>query len=347
MNLKELSARLGLSQTTVSRALNGYPEVAEATRVRVTEAAREFGYRPNPGAKALATGRTMAIGHVFAIDARHELVNPIFSDFLAGAGEIYARNGYDLRLTVVAEGDDEAHVYRELAQRRSVDGIVLAAPSPGDPRVAILRGLGMPFVMHGRTATDDPTISWVDVDNAQAFEDATEYLLGLGHRRIGLVNGRESLSLAMRRRSGYLAALARRSVALDAALMASGEMTEPTGHDLAARMLALEAPPTAFVVASMISGIGVRRAIEERGLTPGREVSVVIYDDVLGYLDNGSDAPIFAAVRSPVRQHGRLCAELLIDAIREPEAPPRQVLLPACLVPGRSAGPPAPARGDG
>ena len=87
MNLKELARTLGLSQTTVSRALNGYPEVAEATRRRVLRAAREHNYLPNARAKGLATGRAMAVGHVIPVSSRHEIVNPIFADFIAGAGE--------------------------------------------------------------------------------------------------------------------------------------------------------------------------------------------------------------------------------------------------------------------
>ena len=83
MKLKELARILGLSQTTVSRALNGYPEVSEATRARVAEAARRHNYRPNVRARALATGRAMTIGHVLPVSTRHEMVNPVFADFIA------------------------------------------------------------------------------------------------------------------------------------------------------------------------------------------------------------------------------------------------------------------------
>ena len=86
MNLKQLSDHLGLSQTTVSRALNGYPEVSDATRARVEAAAKAHNYRPNTRAKSLATGQAMAIGHVIPISSKHEMVNPVFADFLAGAG---------------------------------------------------------------------------------------------------------------------------------------------------------------------------------------------------------------------------------------------------------------------
>jgi LacI family transcriptional regulator len=338
MNLKELSAKLGLSQTTVSRALNGYPEVNETTRRRVEEAARRHSYRPNPGAKSLATGRTMAIGHVIPVATRHEIVNPVFSDFIAGAGEVYARSGYDMRMTVVPD-DDEARAYREIALRGSVDGIILHGPRPNDPRVKLLDEIGLPFVIHGRTSTDDERTSWVDVNNRRAFERATGFLIDFGHRRIGLVNGLQSMDFALRRRDGYLAALKTAGIAADPALMDSDEMTEAHGHQSAVRMLAQPVPPTAFLVSSMISALGVRRALGDAGLALGRDVSVVIFDDELSYLRNGEDEPIFTAIRSSVRQAGRLCAEMLLDIIRDPDQKPRHVLLEAELVLGRSTGP--------
>ena len=86
MNLKELASKLGLSPTTVSRALNGYPEVNEETRARVLAAANRHNYRPNTRAIRLATGRAMAIGHVVPVSSKHEMVNPVFADFIAGAG---------------------------------------------------------------------------------------------------------------------------------------------------------------------------------------------------------------------------------------------------------------------
>jgi LacI family transcriptional regulator len=342
MNLKELSQRLGLSQTTVSRALNGYPEVSEATRRRVEEAARRHNYRPNPGAKSLATGRTMAIGHVIPVSTRHEIVNPVFADFIAGAGEVYARAGYDMRLTVVPD-DDDARAYREIARKGSVDGVIVHGPRPHDPRVTLLHEVGLPFVLHGRTSTDDDTANWVDVNNRRAFEKATRHLVGLGHRRIGLINGLERMDFAIRRRDGYLAALAAHGIAIDPALMTSEEMTENNGWRQARRMLALPDPPTAFICASMISGIGVRRALEDGGLKMGIDVSVVIHDDELGYLRNGEEAPLFTATRSSVRQAGRLCAEMLIERIRDRDRPPSHVLLEAEFVQGCSTGP-APGR---
>ena len=120
MNLKELARKLDLSPTTVSRALNGYPEVNEATRERVAAAARRYNYKPNTRAIRLATGCAMAVGHVIPLATRHEIVNPVFADFIAGAGEVYSRNGYDMLLSVVpdAAGEFELHKRVDVLRQR-------------------------------------------------------------------------------------------------------------------------------------------------------------------------------------------------------------------------------------
>ncbi len=338
MNLKELSALLGLSQTTVSRALNDYPEVSEATRQRVKAAAAANNYSPNTRAKGLATGRSMAIGHVIPISTQHEIVNPIFADFIAGAGEVYSRNNHDMLLSVVPDVDEE-RAYRELAARGSVDGIIVHGPRADDPRIALLRDLGLPFVVHGRAGEQEDSYSWVDVNNRRSFLRATEFLLDLGHRRIALINGLEDMDFAHRRRQGYEAALAARDLRPDPAMMRSDEMTEDYGYRAARDMLGAPAPPTAFLVSSMLTAIGVRRAIGDAGLRIGRDVSVVIHDDVLSYLRNGGDIPIFTAARSSVHLAGQICAEMLLDIIRNPGQAPRHRLLESELVIGQSSGP--------
>ena len=338
MNLKELSLKLGLSPTTVSRALNGYPEVNETTRERVMAAARKHNYRPNTRAIRLATGRAMAVGHVLPVATQNEIVNPVFADFIAGAGEIYSQNGYDMLMSVVAD-DLEESTYRDLKSRGAVDGVILHAPRTVDPRIPALTAMGLPFVVHGRATGTEQDYNWVDVNNRRAFLRATEFLLDLGHRRIGLVNGAENMDFAIRRRTGYLDAMTARGVTANPAYMTSGVMTEVSGFRAASHMLDLDPAPTAFLAASMLSGMGVRRAIEARGLTMGRDISVIIFDDELSYLKNGEDLPIFTATRSSVRDAGRIAAQMLLDLIANPDAPPRHRLLEADLILGQSTGP--------
>ncbi len=338
MKLKDLSDLLHLSQTTVSRALNGYPEVSEATRKRVLAAAEAHGYRPNMRARSLATGRAMAIGHVIPLASKHEMVNPVFADFIAGAGEVYSAKGYDMLISIVPD-EDQARAYRDFRTRGSVDGIIVHAPKVGDRRIHLLNEIGMPFVVHGRASDAAEPYCWVDMNNTRAFRRATDFLLDLGHRRIALINGLENMDFAIRRRAGFEEALAARGLAPDPALMFADEMTESYGHDTARALLAMPDPPTAFLVSSIIPAIGVRRAIEELGLQMGRDVSVISHDDELSYLKNGADVPVFTATRSSVREAGKRAARMLLEIIEDPATGFRQDLLEAELILGQSTGP--------
>lgn len=340
MSLRELSRELGLSMTTVSRALNGYPDVSEITRARVCRAAEAAGYVPNPRARALATGRAMAIGHVLSAPGESEFVNPVFGDFLAGASETFAGLGYDFVLTIATDGDEEA-AYRALAQRRAVDGVVLHSPRFHDPRPRLLHGLGLPFVAHGRTARV-PDHAWVDVNNRRAFREATGRLIALGHRRIALLNGPGETDFARRRKAGYVEALKSAGIAPEARLIRSGEMTEGFGYAAARALLGRTPAPTAFLVSSILIAIGVRRALSEHGLDCPRDVSLATYDDDLSYIRNDGDPPGLSAVRSSVMEAGRITATLLAEIIAGEKPRDATVLLEAEWVEGRSTAP-APA----
>ncbi|ABV93395.1 HTH-type transcriptional regulator [Dinoroseobacter shibae DFL 12 = DSM 16493] len=338
MNLKQLSEKLGLSPTTVSRALNGYPEVSENTRRRIQEAAEQYNYFPSARARSLATGRAMAIGHVLPMTISSEMVNPVFGDFLAGAAETYSKSGYDITLSSV-RAEDELKCYRDFAAKRIVDGVIVHAPRTDDPRIALLKELGLPFVVHGRAPIADDSYAWLDINNRRAFYRATKLLIDLGHREIALINGQEQMDFAQRRRAGYSAAMHSAELTLRPELMVSEEMTEGVGYAAAKRMLSLKKPPTAFLVSSIITAIGVRRAVSDLGLRLGQDISVVIHDDEISYLRNGDTEPLFTATRSSVRAAGRRAAEILLQQIAQPEAAPVQELWEVELSLGQSTGP--------
>lgn len=338
MDLKSLAELLELSPTTVSRALNGFPEVSKQTRRRVLEAAEKYNYQPNAKAKGLATGRSNAIGHLIPVSANHEMVNPIFADFLAGASKAYLDASYDMLLSLVKDDDEEA-AYRKITTRGRVDGIIVHGPKLDDNRVDLLNSLNVPFVVHGRMLNAEG-YSWLDVNNRRAFKRGTDYLLDLGHRRIALINGLETMVFAQHRLDGYREALQSRGVAPDKALVASAEMTEPFGYESARSMLLTQQPPTAFMVSSVIMAIGVRRAIEEQGFKLGRDVSLVAFDDNLSYLKDNAEIPMFTSLRSTVRDAGRRCAENLLRLINQPQSEPIQELWEASLILGESTAPP-------
>lgn len=341
IKLKELSRLLDLSATTVSRALNGYPEVNEETRARVLAAARRHGYVPNQMARRLATGRAMAIGHVVKLSS-HQMINPMFAEFVLGAGQTYSALGYDMVLSIVPEAR-EAEAYEALARHQKVDGVILHGPAVHDERIDLMQRLRLPFLVHGRDDRPTDAYPWLDISNRRAFLRATDHLLDLGHRRIALANGPENMSYCWRRQVGYEQALAARGVAPDPALLRAGDMTEPFGHAVVREMLAGPNPPTAFLVSAITMALGALRAVRELGLTPGVDVSIVAHDDDLSYLPNAGAPPPFTATRSSIRAAGRRSAEMLIALINDPAGAPRSELWDVELIQGQSSGP-APRR---
>ena len=316
MKLKEFAQHIGLSPTTVSRALSGYPEVNEATRARVMEEAARLGYRPNINAVRLATGRAGAIGVVMTRASDYQ-----FSEFMSGMAERLSGEDIDILITPMTEHDtsDELQLYRRLAESRRVDAVVIHSPRPRDPRIALLHHLKLPFIVHGRSETDVPH-AWLDIDNEGAIRRSTEHLLDLGHRRIALLNGREGLTFTLHRHAGYKAALAAYGVDFDPKLVTHGDFTDEIGFRFACSMLDVLPRPTAFVAGSMMTVLGVYRAARSRNLIIGQDISVIAHDDVLPYLTADNMVPALSTTRSSIRAAGTRIADLALEmlASRQP-----------------------------
>ncbi len=307
MNLKELASNLGLSQTTVSRALNGYPEVNEATRTRVAEAALRLGYRPNASARRLATGRVGAVGIVYSTS---EGYGPHTSEFLGGLGSRLAEDEIDVLVSTVDTAEEELAAYRRAIASKKVDAIVLHSPRPDDARVALLNDLGFPFILHGRTQSEGG-LAWLDIDNTAATERATDHLVQIGHRDIAFLNGPKGLTFTMHREAGYRLGLNKHGLSPTPALMANGQFTDEVGFRLAQAMLERQPRPTAFLAGSMMTALGIFRAIRSAGLVLGKDVSMIAHDDVFPYLNADTMVPSVSTTRSSIRAAGARVGELL------------------------------------
>jgi LacI family transcriptional regulator len=335
MRLKDLAEHLGLSQTTVSRALNGYPEVNEATRLRVAETAARLGYRPKASALRLATGRAGAIGMGLRGSIEY---GPHTSEFMGGVGGRLAEAEIDVVVATVETYQDEIAAYRRFAASQKVDAIILQSPRLHDERAELLMDLGIPFVLHGRTNVARP-VAWLDIDNTGAVERATSHLLDLGHRRIALLNGVKGRTFAEHREIGYLAALSARGVAFDPALMGNSIFTDEVAFRLAQAMLELRPRPTAFLAGSMMTALGVFRAIRQAGLVLGQDVSMIAHDDVFPYLNADNMYPTMSTTRSSIRTAGVRVAELILQVLSGKAVEDIHELWPVELVLRESSGP--------
>lgn len=316
MKLKEFAEHIGLSPTTVSRALGGYPEVNAETRARVIEEAARLGYRPNINAVRLATGRVGAIGVVMSKTGEYQ-----FTEFMSGIAERLSDEDIDILVTPMAEQDlqSELQVFRRLAESRRVDAVIVHAPRPKDERIALLHEMQMPFIVHGRSETTVPH-AWLDIDNEGAVHRATEHLLDLGHRRIAMINGREGLTFTLHRDAGYRKALEARGIPFDPKLVSHGIFTDEVGFRFARSALEQTPRPTAFVAGSMMTALGVYRAARSLNLKVGEDISVIAHDDVFPYLTADNMSPSLSTTRSSIRAAGTRVADLLLQMLggREP-----------------------------
>jgi len=338
MRLKELAKHLGLSPTTVSRALNGYPEVSEATRERVSEAAVRLGYRPNASAIRLATGRVGAIGVALPLE-RNLHFGPHVSEFLSGIGERLAQDEIDI-LVAPIDGDDEVPVHRRLAASKRVDAVVLSAPVPNDPRIEVLSEIGMPFIVHGRADEVNLPHAWLDIDNEGAFRRATSHLLDLGHRSIAMVNGPADQTFALHRERGYREALKERGITPDPRFIAGGRFTDEMGFRHAQHFLDQSPRPTAILAGSMMTALGVFRAIRAAGLELGKDVSMIAHDDVFPFLNADNMVPSMSTTRSSIRAAGFRTGELVQQLLAGKPADSIHELWPVELVLRESSAPP-------
>lgn len=338
VNLKELSQMLGLSQTTISRALNGYPEVNKETRERVLQAARETGYRPNRAAQRLATGKAGSIGLIMPISPDHSS-DMHFAEFQSGLAE--ASIVHDFHFVIMpSRAEDEEQAIRWLVASGSVDGYYLAYVRDRDPRITMAKSLPLPFIVHGRSFGLELDYPFLDVDNEGAFYDATRFLLQLGHQRFALLNGPSDLDFAHRRRLGTEKALAEKGLLLDPRQTRHSFMGDEQGYRGMKEILASADRPTAVLCASTVLALGAVRAMNEVGLKLGTDISLIAHDDELPLLKPENFSIPLTTTRSSLRAAGKRIGERLIAMINQSEpAAPEQELWKVELVVRASTGP--------
>lgn len=283
MNLKDLAQTLGISETTVSRALNGYPEVSERTRQRVLAAAKAVGYRPNPVARSLAVGRTNVIGIIYPL-LPSDLGDPMFLSVVGGMSEALEARHMDLIIGPVSSSN-ELRAYEHVVRGHRVDGLIVSRTRVLDERIAYLVKHGLPFVAHGRTALQQ-SYAWFDYDNEAGIRRAMAQLLALGHQRIGFISAPPEMTCTLQRLDSFMVMMKEGGLSVDPRYLMQNTLDRRSGYQAMKQMLECSPRPTAVIVDNYLSGVGAMRALLDARIEIGREMSVIVWGSMEDSLVN-------------------------------------------------------------
>lgn len=325
--------RAGVSTTTVSRHLAGQ-RVREAVAVQASIEALDF--RASHVARSLKSGVTRTIGLVVP-----DVSNPFFAAVTKGVESVSRQ----LELNVFLSNSDESvererSVLQDLIGR--VDGVILVPAREGTDNTVELRRAGVPVVLLDRRVLAAEDLDSVLVDSHRGAFQAAGYLLGLGHRRIGLISGPLDTTPGRQRHDGFVAALEEARVDLDSALIQLGDFKVESGYQATLRLLGLPTPVTAVFSANNLMTIGALRALHDVGVRVPEELSVIGFDDLeLGELLS----PPLTVVARPAVEQGVLAMRLLRNRIEGKGTSERQhIVLDTTLTVRGSCAPPPPTR---
>lgn len=323
VTIVEVAEKAGVSLGTVSRVMNNDSHVAPETRERVSAVMREMGYVANRQARGLKGSRTNVIG-VLAPD----LGTGYIGEILHGIDAELGLHQLDLMLfTTHRAATKEANYVANMVQGM-VDGLLLILPRNPVDYMATLTDRNFPFVLIDHQGTGNPCPA-VGATNWQGGYHATEYLIKLGHRRIGFITGSMDLGAAIDRLEGYKSALQVHHIPYESQLIYEGTFWQTDGYAGGSALLNLENPPTAIFASNDVMAMGAMDAIRSRGLRVPEDISIIGFDDIP---QAAMVRPALTTVRQPLEQMGRLATQMLIDQLKHPEKEIGRIELPTELI---------------
>lgn len=310
---------------TVSRVINNSGKISEATRRRVKQVMAELHYVPNSTARSLVLQKTMTLSLLIT-----DITNPFYTTLARGAEDTAHKYGYKLLFGNSDEDYDKENDYVETIVSTRVDGVLFAPAGDGSlAHLQRLRRHRIPFVALDREVPGIES-DLVLGDSKDGARRLVEHLLALGHRRIALVNGSPDVSTARLRHQGYVEALKLAGVPVDEELVLHVNYRDFQDDEALARLLRMDAPPTAVFAANNFLAVGVIQSLRRRGLRVPDDISVVCFDDlgIASALD-----PFLTVAAQPAYQFGALGVQLLVERIEAgPDAERRTIILPSELV---------------
>jgi LacI family transcriptional regulator len=325
ITLKELAARAEVHPSTISRVVNNDPSlrIAPETRQRIEALLRETEYRPDGIARGLKLRQTFVLAVVIP-----DVTNPFFAALFRGVEDAALGRGYNVLLCNTDGSPERQRSHLQSLHARRVDGVILASSVLKDPSVRWLRHQRIPHVLVNRFSDEDQD-AFVGSDDQLGARVATRHLIELGHRRIGHLAGKPTVSTGLARRRGFVAALEERGVAVDPRLVVESGYTEEGGARAAERLLSMENRPSAIFAVTDMTAVGAFGAARRMGLRVPEDVAIAGYNDIplASRL-----VPGLTTVHIPIHEFGAAAARLLTEQIVGGDGSRRRVIFNPQLV---------------
>ena len=274
VTIQDVAKTAGVSVSTVSRVLNGKLDVASETQERIRSVIDDLGYTTNLAARSMRSFKKNMVGLIMP-----DIAYPFAIEVMKGVNRAIAESEFDLVLYTTGDVKKSGRAsheqkYVSLLNNSITDGVIIVAPVTGEfstdaPIVSI------------DPLMSDPNYASVHATNYQGALDAMNYLLGLGHKRIGFITGRAELESSNRRLMGYRDALTKAGLPIDENLIVPGDYTTETGIKCTQELLSLDDPPTAIFASNDQTAMGVFEVAQEKGLRIPQDLSVVGFDNIM------------------------------------------------------------------
>jgi LacI family repressor for deo operon, udp, cdd, tsx, nupC, and nupG len=321
--IKHVARHCGVSVATVSRALQHPNKVAVKTREKIMASVELLDYKPNQMAVKFRSGKSHNI-----LVLVPTIANLFFARVISGMQEAALKQGYSLLLANTLGNPARECEYAKMVQTSQADGIIqLRAFNPFSGSGS--QSLGFLPMVNACEVIDDIDCPTVTLNNQAAARTMTDYLISIGHKRIGLVKGPQSSPLTMARLAGYREALVKANIPLDEALLFSGDFTLKSGHLAGQRILQCKVRPTAVFCENDETAIGAIQAFKQAGLRVPQDISVAGFDNIAfaGFCD-----PPLTTISQPAEEFGATAVNLLMDLIAEKKSKRVRVTMPFELI---------------
>lgn len=328
VKIKDVALAAGVSTATVSRVIANKPHVREEIREKVKAVVDQLGYRPNLVAQNLRAQQSKIIGLIVS-----DIQNPFFRYVSRAVEDIAHQNGYSVILCNNDEDPEKEKMYLQLMQDQNIAGLILSPTRKAAQDFSSISKLNIPLAVIDRRVTNYE-IDNISIDNSFSAEKVTAHLCDNGYKRIAGIFG-DGSTTGMERYEGYLKGLKKAGLKTPKELIKFTAPREEAGYQTTLHLLQLDHPPDAIFASNSLLAAGVLQAIQEQQLSIPDQIALATFDDTSW---TKLVTPAITVVDQPAYEIGQTATELLMQRIKDPTRPTREIILKGNLIIRQSSG---------